>query len=230
MKTLTYPEWPPIPGDFHVKNPSGCVAICTLGKKLDIPAEYCITGTCKTENIGIERVIINIVSNPSIRFLILAGPEVPGHLTGKSMRALYNSGVDSETRKIVAAPGAIPYIENIPLESVERFRKQVEFVDMLNNVRVDEIARKAEELSKKNPGAYPEDAIWVELKMARTAGRPKNLGAAIGLLPEYNAILDPFTSFVSMQESHAVITRHPTSIGIEIRVTDSGTTLTGKEL
>ncbi|MFX1369245.1 MAG: hypothetical protein ACFFAY_11640, partial [Promethearchaeota archaeon] len=193
------------------------------------PAEYCIAGTCKTENIGIERVIVNVVSNPSIRFLILAGPEVPGHLTGKSMRALYNYGVDPETRKIVDAPGAIPYIENIPLESVERFRRQVEFVDMLNNVLVDEIASTVEELSRRNPGVYPEEAIWVQLKMARTTASTRSFGNAISLLPEYDIVLEPSTSFVRAQECHAIIAKLPTGIGIEIRIADSGTTLTGKE-
>ena len=71
-------DWPPAPGDFEVKDPQSCIGICTLGKKIDVPSNYAIIGTCKTENIGIERVIINIISNSNIRFLILAGPEVPG--------------------------------------------------------------------------------------------------------------------------------------------------------
>ncbi|MFW9927592.1 MAG: tetrahydromethanopterin S-methyltransferase subunit A, partial [Candidatus Thorarchaeota archaeon] len=102
-------DWPPVPGDFEVKDPTKCVAVCTLGKKIEVDADYAIIGTCKTENIGIERVIINIISNPNIRYLILAGPEVPGHLTGRSLRALYHNGVDRETRKIIDAEGAIPY-------------------------------------------------------------------------------------------------------------------------
>ena len=223
-------DWPPISGDFHVKAPQGCVAVCTLGKKLEVQAEYCIIGTCKTENIGIERIVINVVSNPAIRFFILAGPEVPGHLTGNSLRAMYNSGVDSETRKIVDAPGAIPFIENIPLESVERFRQQVEFVDMINNSRVDEIAAKVEELSRRNPGPFPDEPIWIKLGSTRTRGVRRSLGSSIGLLPEFNAVLDPCTSLVSVQLDKAVIARGPPAVGVEIRVTDTGTTLVGKEL
>ena len=116
-------EWPPISGDFEIGDPSHCVAICTLGKKIRVDTEYAIIGSCKTENIGIERVVINVISNPKVRYLILAGPEVPGHLTGRSMRALYQNGVDPETRKIIDAEGAIPYIENIPLEGIEQFRE-----------------------------------------------------------------------------------------------------------
>ncbi|MHA2376023.1 MAG: hypothetical protein ACXAB9_07620 [Candidatus Thorarchaeota archaeon] len=70
-KTNNSRPWPPVPGDFEVRNPLSCVAICTLGKKLHIEADYSIIGTCKTENIGIERVIINVISNPRIRFVIL---------------------------------------------------------------------------------------------------------------------------------------------------------------
>ena len=91
-------QWPPVSGDFEVRNPERPVAVCTLGKKIHVDADYSIIGTCKTENIGIERIIINVISNPSIRFLILAGPEVPGHHTGSSLSSLYHNGIESDTR------------------------------------------------------------------------------------------------------------------------------------
>ncbi len=227
---MTENNWPHVPGDFEVGDPSKSVAICTLGKKFPVPGNYAIIGTCKTENIGIERVIINIISNPSIRFLILSGPEVPGHLTGSSMKSLYEKGVDPDTRKIIDAPGAIPYIENVPLEGVERFRHQIEFVDMMNNSRAEEIAKKAEVLQSRDPGKFDGDPMFIDFRGSSGTTQRIGLGGSISLLPEYGISLNPFSFLVSSQEISAMITAHPTSIGIEVQSNESGTVLIGKEL
>ena len=223
-------KWPPIPGDFKVGDPSGCVAVCTLGKKIHVDADYAIIGTCKTENIGIERVVVNVISNSSVRFLILAGPEVPGHLTGSSLRCLYEQGIDPDTRKIIDAPGAIPYIENIPVEAVERFRSQIEFVDMMNNSRSKDIASKVLELNGMNPGMYPEEAIWIDFAAASRPATAVGLRASISLLPEYGVSLGPSSSIVARNEARAIISVHPTFVGAEARDADPGTINVGKEL
>jgi len=223
-------KWPPIPGDFEVRDPSGCVAVCTLGKRIPVDADYAIIGTCKTENIGIERVIVNVISNSSVRFLILAGPEVPGHLTGSSLRCLHEQGIDPDTRKIVDAPGAIPYIENIPVEAVERFRNQVEFVDMMNNSRPKDIASKVLELNGMNPGTYPGEAIWIDFAAGSRPATAVGLRASISLLPEYGVSLDPSSSIVARNEARAIITVHPTFVGAETRDADPGTINVGREL
>ncbi len=223
-------NWPHVPGDFEVGDPTHSVAICTLGKKFPVPGRYAIIGTCKTENIGIERVIINIVSNPSIRFLVLSGPEVPGHLTGSSLKALYENGVDPETRKIIDAPGAIPYIENVPLEGVERFRTQIDFVDMMNNSRSEEIAKKAAELEARNPGAFHGDPIFIDFRGAKGTTQRIGVGSSITLLPEFGVSLNPYSFLVAPQETGALITAHPSPIGIEVQSSESGTILIGKEV
>ena len=76
------------------------------------------------------------------------------------MRCLYNFGVDPDTRKIREAPGAIPYIQNIPVEAIERFREQVEFVDMLNIVEPTKISDKVSELLLEKREPFPEEAMW----------------------------------------------------------------------
>jgi tetrahydromethanopterin S-methyltransferase subunit A len=38
--------------------------------------ELAITGTLQTENLGIERLIPNVLANPNIRFLVVCGAEV----------------------------------------------------------------------------------------------------------------------------------------------------------
>lgn len=223
-------NWPPIPGDFEVKNPSSCVAICTLGKRIEVPADYAIIGTCKTENIGIERMIVNIVSNPSIRFFILAGPEIPGHKTGLSVRCLHESGIDPSTRRIVNAEGAIPYVENVPIDAIERFRSQVQLVDMVDVTDPVEIARAAEELVSRNPGPYPADPMWVEFKARPGKASSKTMGAAIALLPEFGMSLDPASSLVSKMDLVAVVSAHPTTVGVVMKSDETGTTLVGQEL
>jgi tetrahydromethanopterin S-methyltransferase subunit A len=222
-------EWPPVPGDFDVKDPSHSVAICTLGKKIEVSGEYAIAGSCKTENIGIERVIINIISNPNIRFLILAGPEVPGHLTGRTLRALYHNGVDPDTRKIINAEGAIPYIENVPLEGIERFREQIELEDMINVIDSTTIEEKAKLLADQQLSPYSKDAIWIQTKTATGKTRQMGVSANIIILPEYGVMLEHTSSFVTKQESHVTIADHPSSIIIEVRTSDTGTLLVSKE-
>jgi len=212
-----------------VRDPSHCVAICTLGKQIEVAGEFCILGTCKTENIGIERVIINVISNPHIRFLLLTGPEVPGHLTGRSLRALHENGVDPKTKKIIDAEGAIPYIENVPLEGVERFRQQVELVEMINTLNSQKIEEKCKEIAERNPGLFSEEAMWIDFTSSpREKRRPKITSDTI-LLPEFGTIYDQTSSLVTKYESDSMISEHPSPIVVEVRESDSGTFLVGKE-
>jgi tetrahydromethanopterin S-methyltransferase subunit A len=125
-----------------------------------------IEGTAKTENIGLEKVIVNIISNPNIRFLILCGSEIMGHVTGQSLEALYKNGV--KEGRIIDASGAIPFIENLNEEHLERFQKQVEFISMINNEDVSAISAKVKELIGRDPGAYPEPPVVVEIKEKET--------------------------------------------------------------
>jgi tetrahydromethanopterin S-methyltransferase subunit A len=74
-----------------------------------------LAGTLQTENIGLEKVICNVVSNPNIRYLIVCGPETPGHLVGDAILALQNSGIDGNKR-IIGARAPTPYLFNIPME------------------------------------------------------------------------------------------------------------------
>jgi hypothetical protein len=146
------------------------------------------------------------------------------------MKSLYENGVDPDTRKIIDAPGAIPYIENVPLEGVERFRHQIEFVDMMNISRADEIAAMAAELHARNPGSFSSDPMFVDFRGASSSTQRMGIGGSITLLPEFGVSLSPFSFLVGTQETSAVLTAHPTSIGIEVQSSESGTILIGKEL
>ena len=165
-KKPTADNWPIINGDYMTGDPESPVAATTLGShNEDVPAGAgaAIAGPCKTENLGIEKVVANIISNPNIRFLILCGSEVQGHITGQSFEALHQNGVDPEKRSIMGATGAIPYVENIPDEGIERFQSQVEVINMIDNEDAGAIEAKVKECIEKDPGAFEEDAFVISL-------------------------------------------------------------------
>jgi tetrahydromethanopterin S-methyltransferase subunit A len=90
-----------------------------------------LAGTLQTENVGIEKIICNVVSNPNIRYLIVCGPESPGHLVGETILSLAKNGTD-ERKRIMGTEAPTPYLFNILPEFVERFRKQITIIDLIN--------------------------------------------------------------------------------------------------
>ncbi|NIM04078.1 MAG: tetrahydromethanopterin S-methyltransferase subunit A, partial [Armatimonadetes bacterium] len=73
--------------------------------------------------------ICNIVANPNIRYLILGGPESEGHSTGQALKALFAHGVD-ERKRIIGTEAPHPFLYNLPMEMIERFRKQLTLIDL----------------------------------------------------------------------------------------------------
>ncbi|MEM1538369.1 MAG: tetrahydromethanopterin S-methyltransferase subunit A [Candidatus Nezhaarchaeales archaeon] len=175
-------KWPPLPGDYVVGDPESAVAICTLSSRLEVKAPYAIRGACRTENVGIERVIVNIVSNPNIRFLILCGREVVGHEVGGCFKALKRYGVDRNSRRIINAPGPLPVIGGIPLEAVERFREQVELVDLIGVEDTVKIAKEVYRCIERDPGAYPKPPLRVEATLKPMVKGGLN---TVTIAPEY---------------------------------------------
>jgi tetrahydromethanopterin S-methyltransferase subunit A len=163
--------WPIVKGDFHSGDAQSCVAVVTMGSHLDeqgiCDAGAAIAGSCKTENLGIEKIIANVISNPNIRFILCCGTEVKGHLSGQSFIALHAGGVSGG--KIVGAEGAIPFIENLSDDAIKRFQDQVEVVNIMESEDMGAIKAKIDELKAKDPGAFPEDPMIVEVKEAGAA-------------------------------------------------------------
>ena len=156
--------WPVISGDYIVGDPESPVAVTTLASHIEADLTgAAIAGPCKTENLGIEKVVANIISNPNIRFLILAGAEVQGHITGQSFKALHENGADPDKKKIIGATGAIPFVENVPLEGVERFQQQLELVDLIDTEDIGTIQAKINECVEKDSGAYEAEPIVMEV-------------------------------------------------------------------
>ena len=164
--------WPLVKGDFISGDSNSPVAIVTMGSHLDekglCDAGAAIVGSCKTENLGLEKVIGNIISNPNIRFMLCCGTEVKGHLAGQTMKALHKGGV--KEGRVVDAQGAIPFIENLKDEAIKRFQEQVECVDIMESEDHAVIKAKINELKARDPGAFKADPMIVEVKEAGGIG------------------------------------------------------------
>jgi tetrahydromethanopterin S-methyltransferase subunit A len=153
--------WPPLAGSYKVLRYHAPVAVCTLTTEELIPAvaqiaatDIAIAGSLQTENIGIERLIQNILANPNIRFLIVCGEDsrrAVGHLPGESLLALSQNGLDGDGR-IVGARGKRPFLHNISYEAVEHFRGNIEIIDLIGNCQVPVVLEKARACAERNPG------------------------------------------------------------------------------
>jgi tetrahydromethanopterin S-methyltransferase subunit A len=144
-------NWPPVSGEYQTGDPTSHVAAVTLASELDKDrlAQHCaIVGTMKTENIGIEKVVANIVSNTNIRYLVVCGAEVHGHLAGDAIMAMHHNGIDDEGR-IIEAKGAIPYITNIDAETINIWRSQVEIIDLVDVEDLNQIEQAIHGLAEK---------------------------------------------------------------------------------
>ena len=160
--------WPLVKGDFHSGDANSPVAVITMGSHLDeqgiCDAGAALCGSCKTENLGLEKVIANVIANPNIRFALLVGTEVKGHLSGQTLVALHKGGI--KEGRVVGAEGAIPFIENLNDAHIKRFQEQVEIVNIMESEDLGAIKAKINELKGKDPGAFGAEAIVVEVKEA----------------------------------------------------------------
>lgn len=184
--------WPPLPGAYTVLRYRAPVAMCTLmdEKLAGTLAErgeagLAIIGTLQTENLGIERLVQNVLANPNIRFLVLCGADsrqAVGHLPGQSLVALARSGIDDRSH-IVGAPGKRPVLRNLSREAVEQFRRTVEVVNLVGQDRVPTICDAVRDCAGRDPGPAQ-------------ASAPDPLVAPLrGYLPE-RVVSDPAGYFV----------------------------------
>ena len=112
-----------------------------------------LSGTLQTENIGIEKIVCNVVGNPNIRYLILCGKEVSGHNSGTALKALIKEGINDE-RTIVGSQAVTPYLFNTPLGAIKRFRGQTTLVDLTEEMNSEIIAKAVWSCYQENPTPF----------------------------------------------------------------------------
>src|ERR1700730_7085843 len=153
--------WPPHPGDYILSNPEGTVAICTLSN-LDLPGgliaagepAVAIAGRCDTENIGIEKVVLNLLANPRIRWLVICGNEAKGHRAGDAFLRLKERGVDADMRVLESASWR-PILKNLTLLDVAQFRQQIEEVNLIGVTDIEGILAAVRDCSHRPAQAFP---------------------------------------------------------------------------
>ena len=147
-----------------------------------------LSGAVQTENVGIEKLICNIVANPNIRYLVIFGPESPGHQTGDALLRLVENGVD-EHRRIIDAQARTSYLFNLPVEYIARYRQQVRIINLVDEGD-PELLRRAvwscfqeeptsfQNYTLSDPGAYPEAPLSGQLtwRVTRPQAEPKDEG------------------------------------------------------
>ncbi|HEX4824305.1 MAG TPA: DUF4346 domain-containing protein [Candidatus Polarisedimenticolaceae bacterium] len=153
--------WPPFPGDYRTQAFMAPVAVCTLNSPEltdalieGSPVGLAITGTMRTENLGIERLVHNVLANPNIRFLVVCGADTEGsigHLPGRSLAALHRNGIDDRCR-IIDAPGRRPVLKNLEPSLVDAFRRRIEIVDLIGESDVASIENAVARCAERDPG------------------------------------------------------------------------------
>ena len=161
-------DYYPWGGEFTPCNPNGCVAVVVLNVEYTPSEKVAIYGPLKTENIGIEKIVANVISNPHIRFIVVCGDDIRGHCSGLSLVSLYKSGID-EQHRIIDAPGAIPYIENLNDEAIDRFRKQIEIINLIGVNNKNEIDKTIGECISRSPLSFGEPYIAIRITPVATA-------------------------------------------------------------
>ena len=183
LKVDPHPDYPPEEGRYLRGNDYSPVAVviilnCDADKippelenlvRAAIETGAALSGTLQTENIGLEKIVCNIVANPNIRYLIVGGPESEGHSTGEALKALIQHGVDDKKR-IIGTDAPHPFLFNLSREMIDRFRTQLSLIDLQFEGDLD-LMRKAvwscyqegpvefRGYSLYDPGAYPEPPL-----------------------------------------------------------------------
>lgn len=213
--------WPPLPGNYYVLKYQAPVAVCTLNSsdlaeeiRGSSPSGLSIVGTLHTENLGIERLIKNVVVNPNIRFLILCGQDTQqqiGHLPGQSLASLFANGFDERLR-VIGARGKRPVLKNITSDEVAAFRQNVELVNLVGEERTSVISDEIARCASRNPGTA-----------SRVAA--KNPVEVIFVTEPEPLVLDPAGYFVVYPEPRrqTLVLEHYTNGGVLDDVLESRT-------
>lgn len=173
FKRINLDNWPPIEGRYKVGNKSSLIAVCTNASIDEIEVDLqkiAIIGKCVTENIGIEKIIQNTVSNPNIRYLILCGRQSKGHFVSQAIEALKKNGID-ESMKIIGAKGNMPYLRNLDRDLIERFRKQITPINIVGETLSSKIEELVNKLLKKKPEEFKAERVKIK-KIEEIKARP----------------------------------------------------------
>ncbi|TAJ19938.1 MAG: DUF4346 domain-containing protein [Dehalococcoidia bacterium] len=150
-------EWPIVSGRYVVGNPERSVAICTLASSdlVDQFAgtdEVAIVGRLYTLNLGLEKLVWNVIANPAIRFLLLCGDDGTTQIS-RGVVHLHEQGFDDE-HHILGVSGYQPFVHNVTADELAAFQQQIRIVDLIGEFDRDTILAKARELEALSEGPW----------------------------------------------------------------------------
>jgi tetrahydromethanopterin S-methyltransferase subunit A len=179
--------WPVVSGNYRVGNPISPVAVCTLTshqlvKSLSRLDQVAIAGRIHTPNLGIEKIILNITSNPNIRYLMMCGKDSSVFYPGQAIQSLFEYGV-SPDKRINQALGHYPVLVNIKIERIETFLQQVELIDCTGETDLEVLQNTIEAAAERikpdhngkdlgiNVEEVPDDLMTEKFKEIKIGGK-----------------------------------------------------------
>jgi tetrahydromethanopterin S-methyltransferase subunit A len=176
MTSRSDARWPPVAGDFVLGEAASPVAVCTLGSRgllqhLAGRKEIAIAGRVYTENVGIERMVQNLVGNPRLRILLLCGRESP-HRSGQTVLALHRNGLDDRHR-VVGSNADEPFMPNLSVEDLTTFQQRIHVVDMIGELSPDRILQQARVETERLDEPTAEDQIEAQAPSHRATDRDR---------------------------------------------------------
>lgn len=173
-------DWPPSPGRFVLGDANSAVAVCTLSSTALIdqlsPRRVAIIGRIYTPNLGVEKMIRNVVSNPRLRYLVLCGKESPVFKVGEALLMLAANGLDEQGR-IIGASGAMAELTNLPPEAVEMFRQQIELINHIGEMRPSVVNRVVAELADRQTPPFAATGLHISEGSVQDSAVPLELTA-----------------------------------------------------
>lgn len=195
-------EWPSVLGEYFVLDKTAPVAVATLASVQLAeelaglrPAGLALVGKLETENIGLDKVVKNVISNPAIHTIIVAGVEPKGHESGSALLALAQNGVDGNNR-VIGSTAKRPVLRNVTQAEIESFRQQVKVVDLRGCEASAEIIARVAELTFKATAAFSCGGVCVDEKDSFGAeAQPTLLTLPLLVEPEAAEICSDSTCF-----------------------------------
>ena len=149
--------WPAVVGEYFVVDAAAHIAVTTLAS-VDLakelanakPRGLAIVGKTETENIGIDKIIKNVITNRSLQYLVVTGKESVGHVSGQTVMALARHGVDAHQR-IIGSTAKRPILRNVSADEITMFRDQIEVIDFIGCENTADLCARIESLAPKTP-------------------------------------------------------------------------------
>lgn len=182
---------PAIVGDVVFGNMASPVAVCTLGSRSLLPElagrpEIAVAGRVFTENVGVERMIQNIVGMTSLRHLIVCGRETAHHV-GQTILALHANGLDDAGR-VIGSLAPEPIMPNLQADQLQAFQQRVQLLDLVGETDAAVIIERA--------GALVTAPVAADQTPAASAEAPPVERVAATRDPQSAWVYDPIGYFL----------------------------------